>query len=389
MSTYDIVIIGGGPAGLIAANKTSEAGLKTILIEKEKEIGLPLSCGEFLPSPKTIDDLLPNVNPKQKHLFEIEDEFISARIKQIRVILENGNDWSFPFDSFSIDRPKWEKGLAVKCLSNGCNIDLGNLAIGFSKEGVKTSKGVIKGKLYIAADGPSSKIAKWAGLKTNLTSQNLSPCQGYHLGNVKSEEDVVDMYFGSLTSPGGYAWIIPKGDNIANVGVGIRTTHMGDQHSLTKSLDYLMKKNVVSSKKLENTKVLKKISGLVPVGGPIEKTYTEKLMVTGDAAGMVMASNGGGIPTALVSGWLAANTAIENIEKGTSLEKYEKLWKDQMGEVLYSALEVRKMLDKIMPHPSLMSKMMSFAGPKRVGEMIQCRIPTLIKYGYKIFELFL
>jgi geranylgeranyl reductase family protein len=389
VALYDVVIVGAGPAGLIAAQKTSSMGLSTIVLEKESHIGIPLSCGEFLPSPETMLKLLPKVDPKLQFLFDIPSKHIAQKIERIRVLLEGGEFWEFPFDSFSINRSSWEQELAQECITNGVEFRFQTHAKGFSNSGVKIQNGnPVQGRVYIAADGPASKMAKWANLSVDLSPQNLSSSFGYQYKGVEYGEPVVDMYFGPHVAPGGYAWIIPKGNGIANVGVGIRNPFVLEGYSLRKSYNRFIK-SPSAAKKLAQAKPRFQISGLIPVGGPLPKTYTNNLMVVGDAAGMVMASNGGGIPTAIVAGWLAAKTAVDHLEYNSPLALYETRWKSQIGEVLTSALNIRKMLDRIMNKPKLMRRLMAIAGSRRIGEMIQCRIPLLISLGYKLASRFL
>lgn len=389
VTLHDVVIVGGGPAGLIAARKTSSLGLDTVILEKEPQIGAPLSCGEFLPSPETMLKLLPHVDPDLRFLFDIPTKHIAQRIERIRVVLEGENSWEFPFDSFSINRSSWEQELAQECEANGVEILLQTPAKGFSPAGVIIQDGnPIQGRVYIAADGPASKMSRWANLSVDHSPSNLSSSFGYQYQDVDYEEPIVDMYFGPHVAPGGYAWIIPKGNGIANVGVGIRNPFVLEGHSLRKCYDQFIRSPIVS-KKLARAKANFQVSGLIPVGGPIPKTYTDNLMVVGDAAGMVMASNGGGIPTAIIAGWLAAKTAADHLESGKALALYESRWKSQIGNVLFSALEIRTMLDRIMGKPKLMERLMKVVGSRRVGEMIQCRIPLLISLGYRMTSRFL
>jgi digeranylgeranylglycerophospholipid reductase len=201
------------------------------------------------------------------------------------------------------------------------------------------------------------------------------------MGKVNLDSDICHVFLSSKHAPGGYSWIIPWSKNKANIGVGIRQSFLNTEQNLDTCLNHFIKKHPVASRMIKNSKITENIHGLIPIGGPIPVTYTSNLMVIGDAAGFVMACNGGGIPTAVLSSYLAAQAAKEHLTNNESLENYEQEWKYQIGDVLKKTIQIRKIADMIMRNDPLREKLLDLIGSKRVGELMTCRIPFLVGLG--------
>ncbi|MDD4810425.1 MAG: NAD(P)/FAD-dependent oxidoreductase, partial [Methanobacterium formicicum] len=131
----------------------------------------------------------------------------------------------------------------------------------------------------------------------------------------------------------------PKGDGVANVGVGVRSD--------TKTAYSFLRKFTAN---MDATPVELNIGG-VPVQGPVDKTYTDGLMVVGDAAGQVEPFTGGGIHVTAHCARIAGEVAVEAIEKDDTsrgfLKNYQKLWKKEVGKDLKESLKYRKIMDQL------------------------------------------
>jgi flavin-dependent dehydrogenase len=132
---------------------------------------------------------------------------------------------------------------------------------------------------------------------------------------------------------------------------------------------------------MRHARVLRTTGAFVPVGGPLRKTYSSAVVLTGEAAGHVMASNGGGVPTALVGGELAGQAAVQYLTKGVALAWYELMWKKQIGSELYSALAIRRIADQVMISDSLCDQTMRLAGTRYLKHLIRCRLPWPVSLG--------
>jgi len=149
----------------------------------------------------------------------------------------------------------------------------------------------------------------------------------------------MQVHFGRDVAPGGYLWIFPKGDGVANVGLGIRNSKETAYYYLNKFIE-----------KFDATPVELNIGG-VPLSGPIEKTFDSGLMVVGDAAGQVDPVNGEGIENTVRCARIAGEIAVEAIEKGDTsskyLKKYEDLWRLKLEKKFKNSFKYRKLIDKL------------------------------------------
>ena len=126
----------------------------------------------------------------------------------------------------------------------------------------------------------------------------------------------MQLHFGEHIAPGGFLWIFPKGNEVANVGLGVRNSKESAYYYLTKFI-----------KRLDATPVELNIGG-VPISGPIDKTYTSGLMVVGDAAGHTDPITGAGIENAVTCGRIAGEVSVEAIGNEDTSNNYLKKYED-------------------------------------------------------------
>ena len=197
----------------------------------------------------------------------------------------------------------------------------------------------IHSDVVIGADGVESNMARYAGIETYRNPKSIASCAQYELVGMDIDPEYLEFYFGSQIAPNGYLWIFPKGDGVANVGLGIRGT-------VDNAIDYLNR--YVS--KLDATPVELNIGG-VPVSGPIEQTYTDGFLVVGDAAGQVDPITGGGIHTTISCARTAGEVAAESVKREDSsaqfLKSYESKWKKNIGKTLENSVKYRNIADKL------------------------------------------
>jgi digeranylgeranylglycerophospholipid reductase len=375
----DLIVVGAGPGGLYAAAKAIEHGLSVHIFDKKTVIGIPVKCGEYFPVRKEMEYLLPSAG-EYMHVFDVPKEAVDNLCKTIRVISPKGREFEFDFEAYVLDRTKLEQMAARKVVELGGTIELGTQVDLFRQEGElmvgKNRNDGVTGKVVIAADGFPSKVAKSAGILTEdyMTPNNVAINYEYLMSELGVDEAVTEMYFGMEFAPGGYGWIIPKGNRTANVGIGIRTSY-SKRNDGRSYLEFFLRQCKLTKAKLANGKPGPMIADVLPVDGPLKRTYSDHVIAVGDAAGMVMPTNGGGISTAMITGEIAGEIAADHVQKGVPLSEYEKRWKVVMGREMQVSTRLRRYADPFMRSDLRFHLMMRFLGSKGIKDVITCKAP--------------
>ena len=185
-------------------------------------------------------------------------------------------------------------------------------------------------KVVIASDGVESQVGRWGGIDTTHQLRDTGVCVQYLISNIDIAPEYCDFYFGKDVAPLGYLWVFPKGDNIANVGVGIRGNISGKGGKL--AIDYL---NEFVRRKFPKGRILGLVGGAVPVGYGLPRIVGDGIMLVGDAAHHSDPISGGGIANAMHSGKFAAEAAVEALSKDdvseNTLSSYPKRWEHEVG----------------------------------------------------------
>ena len=341
---YDVLVIGAGPAGSIAAKTAAEKGLTVLLIEKRQEIGDPVRCAEGV-----------SKEYLKKHV-EIDKKWICADLKGARIYAPDGTKIEMAEEiaggevGYVLERKIFDRALAEKASKAGAEVRVKTRAIGLIIEDdfVKGARLMQLGKEYdvharivIGADGIESKVGRWAGIDTSLKPIDIETCVQYLVAGVDINQEYCEFYIGNELAPGGYIWIFPKGEGKANVGIGILGSKMGKFKP--RPVDYL---NSFLEKKFPHAKVVEMVFGGVPVSGSIEKTSTNGLILIGDAARQSDPITGGGILNAMDVGKIAGEAAFAAISAGDLSNKkleevYEKRWRSTTGHAIDLSLIVK------------------------------------------------
>jgi digeranylgeranylglycerophospholipid reductase len=351
----DVVVVGAGPAGSTAAEHAALNGAEVVLLERRDEIGVPVKCGEFMPSVREIQGIFPMADDLES-LFDLPNDLISLETRSIRIWSPKQKSYEIPFLGYTTDRDRFDQFLAAKAEKAGVRIIRGCSCHSVDGNNVITDMGTIDAKVIIGADGPLSRVARSVGIPK---AKELCPAV---TAQTKGDfENVCEMFFGNI-APGAYAWIIPKKGG-ANVGLGISPK--------------FAKKNVkeyfwtfVDERGLDVDRVKGKY---VPMSGPVKRSVVGNTLVVGDAAGHVMAVNGGGIPIAMICGRIAGKSAAKNALKGTPLELYDSIWKRQVEKPLRNAVRSKRLVDTCWGNPFRLELAMSFLGKRRMGNLIRCK----------------
>ncbi len=330
----DIVVVGAGPGGSLAAREAAKHGAKVLLIDKKAEIGSPKRCAEGV-SKSGLEEL--GINPDPRWIARTSTGVRLVSPDQTSVWMDE-DTIDLPESGFVLERKVFDKHMAMDAARAGAKIMIRTRATGLERvdDGIViTAENMgkeikIHAKIVIAADGPESRVGRWAGLDCNTKFDNMESCVQYEMAGLEMENNnVIQLYFGSV-APGGYTWIFPKGDDIANVGIGVLKTHT--DKTAIEHLDEFIK----NCPETQNAQAVEINMGGDPVGGLIKERVGDNILVVGDAAGFVNPLTGGGINSALESGAYAGIVAADAIESGDysakNLKEYVKLTDENIGK---------------------------------------------------------
>jgi digeranylgeranylglycerophospholipid reductase len=327
-SKYDVVVVGGGPAGLTAARFAAQHGAEVLLMERYNQIGDHICCAEAV----TFSGLTAVVEP--------QPSWICSRISGIK-LFSPGGDSAFidhPDAGYTLDRAKFEKYLAKLAEDRGVEIVTGCRAERLQRHNNRFSRidavadgetRTIEYRILIAADGVESTIAREAGLTKSLLPSRLASCAQYRLHNTSVEPEIPELYFDHAMAPGGYAWIFPKSGNSANVGLGVIPPLAGK----TSPFEYLDR---FLRRKFESYTIGGRMMGIVPLFEGRKSMLKDNLVVAGDAARLIDSLTGAGIATALFSGKIAGELAATCIaeQEIDVLKEYPKRFMKVFGRRL-------------------------------------------------------
>jgi digeranylgeranylglycerophospholipid reductase len=172
-------------------------------------------------------------------------------------------------------------------------------------------------------------VGRWAGLDTRVPSRDMESCAQYVLQGIDCDPDAIYLQFGDTIAPGGYAWIFPKSPGVANVGLGLVALKT-DGRNARQYLDAWVARRYPAAARTAYT-----VGGVI-VHTTIKKTYTDGVMIAGDAAHMINPLSGGGIVNAMKAGRLAGCTAAAAIRQGDTSERrlsaYHHAWMELLGD---------------------------------------------------------
>jgi digeranylgeranylglycerophospholipid reductase len=337
MIKTEILVVGAGPGGSMAAKFAARNGARTLLIEKRQEIGSPVRCAEGV-ARGWMEECEVAKDPS----------WIACVPEGARIFAPDGTCALVNIDraaneiGFVLERVLFDKALARHAAEAGADILLKTHARDIIRSngvvaGV-TGKSIgedieIRAQVTIAADGFESQMGRWAGLDTSVTARDIVATFQYRLCNIECDSRYCDFYFGSY-APGGYIWIFPKGPCMANVGIGVQASQLREPGETKAYLD----RWIAKQPGLLKGQPLDMVAGAVSTNKPLSKTVSDGILLVGDAARLINPLTGGGIVNACISGKLAGEIAAAAVKCGDCserfLQKYEKAWRGRLEKEL-------------------------------------------------------
>jgi len=365
VAMYDVVVVGAGPAGSMAAKTAAENGLNVLMVEKRQEIGVPVRCAEGVSKAELAN------------FVEIDKKWIAAEVVGAKIYAPNGAEIVLAEEhagnevGYILERKIFDRHLARLAVKAGADVIVKTAAIGLErKDGTVKVKlkrmgeeWEVEAKIVVGADGVESRIGKLAGIDTTLKLSEIESCTQYLMSNIDFDPDYTYFWMGNEIAPGGYIWLFPKGERIANVGIGVMPSKAKKE-----AKEYL---DDFVDERFKDGKIVEVVAGGVPVRGEIETAVADNVMLAGDAAHHADPITGGGIINALKAGKYAGIVAAEAVEKknysAEFLRKYDELWKNDFGKTLRrNKILQEKILS--MDDETLNKLVGSLAG-KNLGEM--------------------
>ncbi len=333
----DVLVVGAGPAGSMTAKWAARHGASVLMIEKRQEIGSPVRCGEGM-SKEWLADV--GVSPGRWVNLEVEGARIFSPNETVFEINEKhaGNEVGYV-----VERDEFDKQLAIDAANAGAEVRLKTAATGVLKEGGRIvgvrakqfgSPFEIRAKVTVAADGFESQVARWAGLSTNIALRDMDTCLQYRMTHVDSDVRFCDFYLGKV-APGGYVWVFPKADGLANVGIGVQVSQIKTMAEARAHLARWIEKPPAYAQ----GKKIDMVGGGVSISPPLKQTTADGFMVVGDAARMIDPLTGGGIANGCIAGKICGTVAAKAAAAGTTsneaLLEYDRGWRARLEEKLY------------------------------------------------------
>ena len=332
----DILVIGAGPAGLIAARVAASRQAGVVVLEEHGEIGKPCHCAGLL-----------SLKGLERLGAPADRAYVQNKVRGARFYSPLGLTFTVEKNepvACVIDRSIFDKYLAQKAAESGARILLNERVKGIERgeEGVvvQSEKEKISAKVVVDAEGASSGILKAAGFKPTDRDTIVTGVQR-DLDDVSVDPDYVELHFSSRTAPRFFAWVIPLGKNVARVGLGCKGGNPKEH------LDEFAKRRFG----IENLEREGVRSGLIVTGGPVDRTFGDRFLVVGDAAGHVKPTTGGGVILGGMCASIAGRIAAEAVERedcsSSFLGGYEDLWRGELGKDFRSMLLARKVVNRL------------------------------------------
>lgn len=327
-SSYDILVVGAGPAGASAAAAAAGQNLRVLMVDRRKEVGVPVQCAEYIPAP-----LVGELN--------LGRSYVVQPIRGMKTFLAGREVKVTPSAGFIIRRDRFDQVLVQAACDRGAQIRLMTKAVSCSENNIiiKT-KGAppekITARIIIGADGPLSTVAKWIG----AARQNLISAVQVRVP-LKQSLEFAEVYFDKAFY-GGYAWLFPKG-NQANLGLGVKKN--GNRPPALGRLlaDFLSQCRRAGTIEANPSDL---ITGWIPAG-PIAKIVHDNVLLAGDAAGHTHPVTGAGIFPAVIAGRMAGAWAARALEANDldRLHGYEAEYRDLFGDTMERAVARRRLME--------------------------------------------
>lgn len=336
MARYDVVVVGAGPGGAEAARAAAAQGLRTLLLEEHRAVGVPTHCtGKLSLHAFREFDLPPSlaVNALSAAVFHSPGG-LALHVRRPSA------------DSYVVDRVAFDQWLVARAARAGAEVRTGVRVTHAARGGGwlrvqgayagRAGTFAAEGRMVIDAEGANPRLPAVLGLRLARTYAHGLQYEMRGVGGL--EADTPEMFFGRDVAPGFFAWLLPLGRDSARVGLAVDPRETA--HAPVHYLDRLLAAHPALRRRVAGAAVLRKVGGRIPLLASGAPAARGGMLVVGDAAGQVKATSGGGIYFAMLAGRLAGTAAARYAagDRGAA-RAYERGWRRAFGrEVAFTAL---------------------------------------------------
>ena len=350
---YDVVVVGSGPAGATTARFAAQGGLRVLLIDKKNELGTPVECSGAV-----------SANALRECNVPFDPEFIATSVYGFLTHSNKGEQIRLDYRAYErqeplgyvVDRKRFDHYLSRLAILQGADLFLQTRAVGLSyTDGLAVleierfgRREPVTAKVVVGADGIMSQISLMAGLSVPVPLSHLVSCMQYFCENIETE-GLLEIVTGFTVAPGGYAWIFPKENGLAEVGLGVVKT-MTDQDARW-HLDKFMNESFMY-KRFMRAKIVEVQGGGVPVMAPLKQMVADNVIIIGDAAHHINSITGGGIHTGIRGGRMLGEFLAKTIPATTAwtrkiLQEFQTHWFNELGNSLTELYRIKNDIFKI------------------------------------------
>ncbi len=336
----DIVIVGGGPAGLAAAEAAAREGVRTLLLERQNEIGYPIhtSGGSW------ISDMQALAIPEQFYHPITRVYFVSPH----REVLLHYN----PAVACVVDVRGLYQHLAGRAIAAGARLRLRHTVEQTIMENGRvlgvTARNHLGEHLSLRADVTidASGFSRHVGVRVDMGKAFHRYGYGaeYDMYAPSYPQEELFLIMGSKFAPRGYAWAFPRGNGRVRLGVGV--LHPDCDEDARVYLDRIIHDVPQLADKFRDANPIEYHTGLFPSEGPLERFSRDGLLLAGDAGGQGSTLVGEGIRFAIYAGQIAGDVAAEAVKAGDTsavfLGRFDKAWRARFGRDMDIAYMINK-----------------------------------------------